>query len=151
MEFFQPECRPWEDSENQGENRLNQPDNNDSIYSSSHQMFNSLKSGIFGFSEYQPEIFLSTDNFSNSNQEVEESNIPLNILNYIWGTVIGDWNNNSDFTQDIVNIGAGLIPIVDRVLDVRDLAAHFYYMIFKKDYANPMRWIALARTIVGAI
>lgn len=151
MEFLQPECRSREYSETQGENRFNHPDNNDLIYGSSNQIFNSLKSGIFGFDEYQPENFLSTANFSNSNQAVEKLNILLNILDYIWGTVIGDWNNNSDLTQDLVNMGAGLIPIVDRVLDVRDLTAHFYYLIFKKDYANPMRWIALARTIVGAI
>ena len=48
-------------------------------------------------------------------------------------------------------MGAGLIPVVDQVLDVRDFAAHLYYMIFEKDHTNPMRWVGLGLTAIGAV
>ena len=90
---------------------------------------------------------------SNTTQEKEEDkeNPILQALNYIWGTVIGDWNNEQDPIQILANVGVGLIPVADQVLDFRDFIAHLYYMVFKKDYKDPMRWLALGLTAIGAI
>jgi len=51
----------------------------------------------------------------------------------------------------LANVGVGLIPVADQVLDFRDFTAHLYYMVFKKDYKDPMRWLALGLTAIGAI
>ena len=90
---------------------------------------------------------------SNTTQEKEEDkeNPILQVLNYIWGTVIGDWNEQQDPIQILANVGVGLIPVADQVLDFRDFIAHLYYMVFKKDYKDPMRWLALGLTAIGAI
>ena len=80
-----------------------------------------------------------------------DSNPIQDFLNYVWGTAIGDWNNNSDPMQDITNMVGGVIPGVDQVLDVRDFAAHLYYMVIEKDYDSAMRWVALGLTGVGAV
>ena len=80
-----------------------------------------------------------------------DSNPIKDFLNYVWGTAIGDWNNNSDPMQDITNMVGGVIPGVDQVLDVRDFAAHLYYMVIEKDYDSAMRWVALGLTGVGAV
>ena len=72
-------------------------------------------------------------------------------LSYIWNTVIGDWNNQQDPLQILANVGVGLIPVVDQVLDFRDFTAHLYYMVFQKDYKDPMRWLGLGLTAIGAI
>ena len=90
---------------------------------------------------------------SNTIQEKEEDKKKPIIqgLNYIWGTVIGDWNNEQDPIQILANVGVGLIPVADQVLDFRDFIAHLYYMVFKKDYKDPMRWLALGLTAIGAI
>ena len=86
-----------------------------------------------------------------SEEKKEEVNPILQFLNYVWGTIIGDWNNEQDPLQILVNTGVGLVPIADQVLDLRDFTAHLYYMVFQKDYKDPMRWLALALTAVGAI
>ncbi|MGF1487524.1 MAG: DUF4157 domain-containing protein [Prochloraceae cyanobacterium] len=86
-----------------------------------------------------------------SSDKKDEANPIARFLNYVWGTVIGDWNNELDPLQIIVNTGVGLVPIADQVLDLRDFTAHLYYMVFQKDYQDPMRWLALALTAVGAI
>lgn len=42
---------------------------------------------------------------------------------WIWGTVQGDFNKDPSVSQIVVNAMLGLIPLVDQVLDVRDIAA----------------------------
>lgn len=42
---------------------------------------------------------------------------------WIWGTVQGDFNKDPSVSQIVVNVILGLIPLVDQVLDVRDIAA----------------------------
>ena len=82
---------------------------------------------------------------------LDKENPIVQALSYIWGTVIGDWNNQQDPLQILANVGVGLIPVVDQVLDLRDFTAHLYYMIFQKDYKDPMRWVGLGLTAIGAI
>ena len=81
----------------------------------------------------------------------KKGNSLLDFLDYVWRTVIGDWSNEQDPLQILVNMGVGLIPVADQVLDLRDFTAHLYYMVFQKDYKDPMRWLALGLTAVGAI
>lgn len=42
---------------------------------------------------------------------------------WIWGTVQGDFNKDQSISQIAVNTVLGLIPIVDQVLDIRDIIA----------------------------
>ena len=48
-------------------------------------------------------------------------------------------------------MGAGFIPVVDQVLDVRDFSAHIYYMASRDEYNSPSRWLDLSLTGIGAI
>lgn len=82
---------------------------------------------------------------------LDKENPIIQGLSYIWNTVIGDWNNQQDPLQILANVGVGLIPVVDQVLDFRDFTAHLYYMVFQKDYKDPMRWLGLGLTAIGAI
>jgi LysM repeat protein len=55
------------------------------------------------------------------------------ILDWLWGTLQGDFNPNPSKSQIVVNMVLGLIPLVDQVLDIRDLIAGMkdiieYYM-----------------------
>ena len=85
-------------------------------------------------------------------KEEDKDNLILEALSYIWVTVIGEWNNEQeDPFQTLVNTVGGFIPVVDQVLDLRDLTAHLYYMVFEKDYKDPMRWLGLGLTAIGAI
>ena len=117
-----------------------------------------LMRAALNYRQNRESSLISTENIisqknSNKTQEKEEDkeNPIIQALNYIWGTVIGDWNNEQDPIQILANVGVGLIPVADQVLDFRDFIAHLYYMVFKKDYKDPMRWLALGLTAIGAI
>ncbi|MFO0802942.1 MAG: HNH/ENDO VII family nuclease [Gemmataceae bacterium] len=45
------------------------------------------------------------------------------------GTVQGDFNEDQSVSQIVVNMVLGLIPVVDQVLDARDLIANLYHLI----------------------
>lgn len=45
------------------------------------------------------------------------------ILQWIWGTVQGDFNENQSPSQIAANAILGLIPVVDQIMDVRDIIA----------------------------
>ncbi len=65
-------------------------------------------------------------------QQATESMLDT-ILNWIWGTLQGDFNKDPSTSQIVANTLLGLIPLVDQVLDVRDIIAGLkdiieYYM-----------------------
>ena len=115
-------------------------------YSEQKIIGNFKRNSIYTLSEGSSQI----ENNKEENKNDKENRI-IQALNYIWGTVIGDWNNEQDPIQILANVGVGLIPVADQVLDFRDFIAHLYYMVLKKDYKDPMRWLALGLTAIGAI
>lgn len=72
-----------------------------------------------------------------------------------WGTVggglIGEFNEDPTFAMIGVDVGVSLVPVLDQASDVRDVAAHLYYMIFRNQYNRVMRWIGLVFTLIGLI
>ncbi|MEM6472768.1 MAG: hypothetical protein AAF802_24615 [Planctomycetota bacterium] len=60
---------------------------------------------------------------------------------WIWGTIQGDFNKDQSISQLAVNTLLGLIPIVDQVLDVRDIIAGLkdiilFYMMDEEEQAE---------------
>lgn len=81
--------------------------------------------GLFRVSE-TPEPLAQAS--SDASQSVFES-----IWDWLWGTLQGDFNKEASLSQIAVNTVLGLIPLVDQVLDVRDIIAGLkdiieYYM-----------------------
>ena len=71
------------------------------------------------------ENIISQKNLNKTQEKEEDKENPIvQVLNYIWGTVIGDWNEQQDPIQILANVGVGLIPVADQVLDFRDFIAH---------------------------
>lgn len=68
---------------------------------------------------------------------------------WIWGTVQGDFNKDQSISQLAVNTVLGLIPIVDQVLDVRDIIAGLkdiivYYMMDEDEQAEQEEVLGLS-------
>lgn len=61
--------------------------------------------------------------------KVEATSFLSEVGSWLWGTVQGDFNENQSTSQVIVNTILGLIPIVDQVLDVRDLIAGVTHLV----------------------
>lgn len=73
------------------------------------------------------------------------------ILEWVWGTIQGDFNENPSVGQLITNAIITAIPVVDQVADVRDLTANLKAMIWDKRYDDFTVWLALFFTLIGLI
>ncbi|TOM95460.1 hypothetical protein CGH65_23285, partial [Vibrio parahaemolyticus] len=68
---------------------------------------------------------------------------------WIWEALQGDFNEDMSTGQIAANALLGLIPIVDQILDCRDLAANC-----RKIHEEPednWAWVALVLTLIGLI
>ncbi|MGF1770658.1 hypothetical protein L4D06_25280 [Enterovibrio makurazakiensis] len=73
----------------------------------------------------------------------------IGALEWIWEALQGDFNANQTTGQIAANAALGIIPIVDQVLDCRDLIANCRNI--HKDKSDVNAWIALCFTLIGLI
>lgn len=74
------------------------------------------------------------------------------VLDWIWGMLQGDFNEDQSMSQITVNTVLGVIPIVDQVLDVRDIIANIIKVRAAKTTAEKVEcWIVLLITAIGFI
>ncbi|MGB1062580.1 MAG: hypothetical protein ACPGZU_20730, partial [Ketobacter sp.] len=78
--------------------------------------------------------------------ETEEST-----LDWIWGAIQGDFNENPTIGQIITNAAITAIPLVDQVADGRDLVANLKALIWDKRYNEMAVWVGLFFTLIGLI
>jgi len=69
----------------------------------------------------------------------------------IGGGLMGEFKEDPTYAMMGVDLGVSLIPILDQASDVRDIIAHLYYLIFRKQYDRSMRWVGLVFTLIGLI
>ena len=72
-------------------------------------------------------------------------------VDWLWGTMAGDFNEDADYDQIVANIGASFIPVVGQVMDVRDVFAGLYLLWKDNGWRDPFKWLALFVTLVGII
>ncbi len=70
-------------------------------------------------------------------------------LQWIWEALQGDFNPNQSAGQIAANAVLGLIPVVDQVLDCRDLIANARDI--SRDAKQSEKWIFLCFTLIGLI
>ncbi|MED5618017.1 hypothetical protein [Ideonella sp. BN130291] len=70
-------------------------------------------------------------------------------LDWFWGVLQGDFNEDPSLSQTIVGGIITAIPVVDQVADVRDVIANLHQL--SKDSSDKWKWVALAITLVGLI
>ena len=72
-------------------------------------------------------------------------------IEWLWGTVKGDFNENADYDQIAANIGVSFVPVVGQIMDVRDVFAGLYLLTKDRGWSDPLKWLALFATLVGII
>lgn len=82
-----------------------------------------------------------------SRKAQEAYDATIGAVEWIWEALQGDFNTNQTTGQIAANAVLGLIPIVDQVLDCRDLIANCRQIY--KDRTNTAAWVALCLTLVG--
>jgi len=73
----------------------------------------------------------------------------ISSLQWIWEALQGDFNPNQSVGQIASNAVLGLIPVVDQVLDCRDLIANARDI--SRDPKQPEKWVFLCFTLIGLI
>ncbi|WP_211674824.1 hypothetical protein [Moritella sp. 5] len=70
---------------------------------------------------------------------------------WIWGVILGDFNDDASVEQIIANAALTMIPVVDQVGDIRDLTANILNMMDEEGRDKPENWLALSFTLIGCI
>ncbi|MCM5680559.1 hypothetical protein M8A51_13585 [Schlegelella sp. S2-27] len=70
-------------------------------------------------------------------------------IDWFWGVLQGDFNEDPSLSQTIVGSIITAIPIIDQLADIRDVVANLYGL--SKDSSDKWKWIALAITLIGLI
>ncbi|MCG8535285.1 MAG: hypothetical protein MI808_09330 [Pseudomonadales bacterium] len=83
---------------------------------------------------------------SETTQQDEDS-----ILEWVWGAVQGDFNEDPTAGQIITNAVITAIPVVDQVADARDLAASVKALLWDKRHDDFEVWLAFFFTLIGLV
>ncbi|BFM48454.1 hypothetical protein [Marinomonas sp. THO17] len=73
----------------------------------------------------------------------------LATVEWTWEALQGDFNPDMSVGQIAANAVLGMVPIVDQVLDCRDLVANCRQI--SKDKSDTWAWVALCLTLIGLI
>ncbi|NTS77899.1 hypothetical protein HR060_13650 [Catenovulum sp. SM1970] len=70
---------------------------------------------------------------------------------WFWGALQGDFNENPSTSQIVVGTVISMIPVVDQIMDVRDICANVMVLTDDEDANDTAGWIAMALTGIGLI
>lgn len=70
-------------------------------------------------------------------------------LDWFWGVLQGDFNEDPSLSQTIVGSIITAIPILDQLADIRDVIANLHRL--SKDDDDFWNWVTLAITLIGLI
>ncbi|MBU2894370.1 hypothetical protein KO495_13730 [Colwellia sp. D2M02] len=70
---------------------------------------------------------------------------------WLWGTLQGDFNKNPSTSQIVVGTIISMIPVIDQVMDVRDVCANVMLLTDDNETNDTAGWIALALTGIGFV
>ncbi|MCM5510624.1 MULTISPECIES: PAAR-like domain-containing protein [Vibrio] len=73
------------------------------------------------------------------------------VASWIWGVILGDFNEDATVEQIIANTAITMIPVVDQVGDLRDLAANTLRLLDEEARDDPENWLMLSLTLIGCI
>lgn len=67
------------------------------------------------------------------------------------GTLMGDWNEDMSTSQIIANTVLTMVPGIDQVGDIRDLAANAYKLIWEERWNDKWVWVGVIACLIGLI
>ncbi|OBT16680.1 hypothetical protein A9266_19010 [Vibrio tasmaniensis] len=70
---------------------------------------------------------------------------------WVWGVILGDFNDDASVEQIIANTALTMIPVVDQAEDVRDLSANIVTLLSEEERDKPENWLALSLTLIGCV
>lgn len=71
--------------------------------------------------------------------------------NWVWGVILGDFNDDASVEQILANTAITMLPVVDQAADVRDMVANTMTLLSEEERDKPENWLALSLTLIGCI
>ncbi len=79
------------------------------------------------------------------------ANAGAGVGDWIWGTLQGDFNEDPTTAQIVVGTVISMLPVVDQIMDARDLVANIMILTDDDDANDTNGWIALSLTAIGLV
>lgn len=70
-------------------------------------------------------------------------------LDWFWGMLQGDFNEDQTTSQIVVGTVISMIPVIDQIADIRDVIANL--MNIRKEPTDVWKWVLLVITLIGLI
>ena len=81
----------------------------------------------------------------------EASNIASQAGDWLWGALQGDFNKDPTTAQIVVGSIISMIPVIDQVMDVRDILANVMLLTDDDKASDNDGWIAFTLTAIGLV
>ncbi|CAM3908973.1 HNH endonuclease [Pseudoalteromonas maricaloris] len=82
---------------------------------------------------------------------IEANGIATQAGDWLWGTLQGDFNQNPSTSQIVVGTLISMIPIIDQVMDLRDIIANVMLLTDDDEANNTDAWLAFTLTGIGLV
>ena len=90
-------------------------------------------------------------NSGNTAKLEEAGNLANQAGDWLWGTLQGDFNRNPSTSQIVVGTIISMIPVVDQIMDIRDICANVMLLTDDDKSNDSDGWIAFTLTAIGLI
>lgn len=81
----------------------------------------------------------------------QAANIAADGGDWFWGVLQGDFNHNPSTAQIVLGTLISMIPLVDQVMDLRDISANIMLLVDENIDNDTLAWIALVLTTIGLV
>ncbi|MEJ6475923.1 hypothetical protein [Pseudoalteromonas piscicida] len=82
---------------------------------------------------------------------IEANDIATQAGDWLWGTLQGDFNQNPSTSQIVVGTLISMIPIIDQVMDLRDIIANVMLLTDDDEANDTDAWLAFTLTGIGLV
>ncbi|WP_240703435.1 polymorphic toxin type 15 domain-containing protein [Pseudoalteromonas sp. CO348] len=82
---------------------------------------------------------------------IEANGIATQAGDWLWGTLQGDFNQNPSTSQIVVGTLISMIPIIDQVMDLRDIIANVMLLTDDDEANDTDAWLAFTLTGIGLV
>ena len=90
-------------------------------------------------------------NSGNTEKLDEADNLANQAGDWLWGALQGDFNKDPTTAQIVVGSIISMIPVIDQVMDVRDILANVMLLTDDDKASDNDGWIAFTLTAIGLV
>jgi len=110
---------------------------------------NTTKNPLFG--KITPEKAVKMVETGDTSLLTQAGDMAAGAGDWLWGTLQGDFNENPSTSQVVIGTVISMIPVVDQLMDCRDVCANALLLTDENEDNDTAGWIALTLTGIGFV